>query len=92
MSCNQQLICVFNADRLDAHQRGCKHNSVVTVGRQRIWSDKPWQTFAAVPAEAYVVAKLLDRAAGFPTPQDMPFRCLLKFYGDVGSAMAVLQS
>src|SRR5471030_1131166 len=87
VSRNQQLIRVFDADRLDAHQRGSEHNSVVTVARQRIRSDEPWQTFAAVPAEAYIMAKLLDSAAGFPTPQDVPFRCLLKFYGDVGSAI-----
>src|ERR1017187_8724025 len=36
MSCNQQLVRVLDAERLDAHQRGREHNSVVTVARQRI--------------------------------------------------------
>jgi len=33
------------------------------------------------------MAKLLDRSAGFPAAQDVPFGCLLKFDGDVGSAI-----
>src|SRR5450759_2335305 len=87
MSCNQQLVRVLDAERLDAHQRGREHNSVVTVARQRIRPDKPRQTVAGLSAEADVMTKVLDRPAGFPASQDVPFGCLLKFHSDIGSAI-----
>jgi hypothetical protein len=87
MSRNQQLIRVFDPERLDAYQGGSENYSVVTVARQRIRPDKPWQALPALCAEGHVMAKLLDRSAGFPAAQDVPFRCLLEFDGDVGSAI-----
>src|SRR6202162_5445016 len=87
MSCNQQLIRVFDPERLNAHQRGSEYDSVVTVARQRIRADKPCQTLSALSTEGHVMAKFLNRSAGFPASQDVPFGCLLKFYGDAGSAI-----
>ena len=65
MSRNQQLIRVFDTQCLDAHQRWGENNSVVTVARQRIRPDKPWQALSAFSAEGYVMAKPLNRSAGF---------------------------
>jgi hypothetical protein len=87
MSRNQQLIRVFDPERLDAYQGGSQNYSVVTIARQRIGPDKPGQTLSALSAEGDVMAKLLDRSAGFPAAQDVPFGRLLKFDGDVGSAI-----
>src|ERR1035441_690311 len=84
---NQQLIRVFNTERLDAHQRGSENNCVVTVARQRIRPHKPLQTLSALATEGDVMTKLFDRPAGFPASQDVPFSCLLKFHSDVGSAI-----
>jgi hypothetical protein len=87
MSRNQQLIRVFDPEGLDAYQGGSENYSVVTVACQRIRPDKPWQTLSAFSAEGDVMAKLLDRSAGFPAAQDVPFGCVLKFDSDVGSAI-----
>jgi hypothetical protein len=87
MSRNQQLIRVFDPEGLDAYQGGSKNNCVVTVARQRIRPDKPWQALPALSAEGDVMAELLDRSAGFPAAQDVPFGCVLKFDSDVGSAI-----
>src|SRR5580700_7237306 len=87
MSCNQQLIRVLDPERLDAHQRGSENDSVVTIASQRIRPDKPCQTLSALCTEGHVVSKFLDRSAGFPATQNVPFGCLLKFYGDAGSAI-----
>ena len=66
---------------------GSENNSVVAVARQGIRPDKPWQPLPALSAEGDVMAELLDRSAGFTAAQDVPFGCLLKFDGDVGSAI-----
>jgi hypothetical protein len=87
MSRNQQLIRVFDPEGLDAYQGGSENYSVVTVACQRIRPDKPWQTLSVLSAEGDVMAKLLDRSAGFPAAQDVPFGCVLKFDSDVGSAI-----
>src|SRR5664280_2911974 len=50
MSRNQKLIRVFDPERLDAYQGGSKNNCVVTVARQRIRPDKPWQALPALSA------------------------------------------
>ena len=79
MSRNQQLVRVFDPERLDAHERRGEYNRVVPVARQGIRPDKPWQTLTAVSAEGDVMAKLLNRSPGFPASQDMPLGRLLKF-------------
>src|ERR1035437_8785243 len=87
MSCNQQLVRVLDAERLDAHQRGREHNSVVAVASERIRPHKPWQTLSALATEGDVMTKLFDPAAGFPPTQHMPFSRLLIFTRDVGTTV-----
>src|SRR5690348_2479031 len=45
---NQQFVRMFDAERLDAHERGCNHDGVIAVNSKGVRADKPRQSFTAV--------------------------------------------